>query len=377
MKEKPTSPKTTPAPDGFLLGDGSIGAAEVRRLLLEAYDAGRRILPWRGESDPYRVWVSEVMLQQTRVETVIPYYKEWVERFPDIDSLAAAGEEEVLRLWQGLGYYSRARNLLQAARVIRESYQGELPSTASGLRALPGVGEYTSGAVASIAFGEVVAAVDGNVKRVLSRLFDLPDPSLAELRELAGILVDPLRPGDFNQALMELGAMTCKPSSPDCSDCPLSGLCLASSRGTQADRPLRRSRGPVPETEAAVVVACAEVDGCLRFLLRKRPRTGLLAGMWEFPNEEFSPGENPKDIALALAQRLGLNPPPNALAAVSHVFTHLKVLYHPLLFPNQTPGSEGSGHSWLSLEEADQVPLPVAQGKILTAALERLSKIRS
>jgi A/G-specific adenine glycosylase len=378
MKEKPTPPKTrtSPGPDGSTPGSGSVGTADLRRLLLDAYDARRRDLPWRGESDPYRVWVSEVMLQQTRVETVVPYYKEWVERFPDLESLASADEEEVLRLWQGLGYYSRARNLLDAARVIRERYQGEIPSSASGLRALPGVGEYTSGAVASIAFGEVVPAVDGNVRRVLSRLFDLPDPSPAELTELAGSLVDPLRPGDFNQALMELGAVTCKPTSPDCSSCPLSGRCLARRRGTQADRPLRKSRRPIPKTQAVVVVASAEVDGALRFLFRKRPPQGLLAGMWEFPNETLFVGESPEDAALGLAQRLGLTPPSIGLKSVAHVFSHLRVLYHPFLFSDQSAIGGGSQESWLSLEEADGVPLPVAQGKILAAALKSLSEIR-
>ncbi|MGW8265710.1 MAG: A/G-specific adenine glycosylase, partial [Longimicrobiales bacterium] len=144
---------------------------EIRRRLLQSYDAERRDLPWRGDSNPYRVWVSEVMLQQTRVETVIPYYKEWMKRFPDLEALASAQEEEVLRVWQGLGYYSRARNLHQAARIVKEGLGGRLPPSSSALRALPGVGEYTAGAVASIAFGEVVPAVDGNVRRVLCRLF--------------------------------------------------------------------------------------------------------------------------------------------------------------------------------------------------------------
>ena len=357
--------------------EASTRAPEVRRRLLGFYDAERRDLPWRGEEDPYRVWVSEIMLQQTRVETVIPYYKEWMERFPDLESLALAEEDEVLRMWQGLGYYSRARNLLGAARLVRETYRGEIPSSASGLRALPGVGEYTAGAVASIAYGEVVPAVDGNVRRVFSRLFDLPEPSAADLRLLAQALVDPVRPGDFNQALMELGAVTCTPGSPDCPSCPLVGLCLARSRGTQGERPLGKNRKPTPESEMVVVVPVAGEDGTHRFLLRKRPPTGLLAGMWEFPSADLSNGVRPIDAALALALELGLGKGSIGLGAVPHVFSHLKVLYHPFLFPGEAGKGGGPTGRWLTLEEIGRVPVPVAQGKILDAALERVDAIFS
>ncbi len=259
-------------------------AATVRRLLLAAYDAGKRSLPWRGETDPYRIWVSEVMLQQTRVETVIPYYGRWLERFPDIATLAAAEEDEVLRVWQGLGYYSRARRLHEGARVVRERHGGFLPSSSEELRNLPGVGHYTAGAVASIAFGEAVPAVDGNVRRVLSRLFDLPNPSSIQLRRLSATLVDPKRPGDFNQALMELGATVCKPKSPKCGICPVDEECRARVAGTVEDRPSRKPKKLAPEVDVAVAVAVVrDESGELQFLLRKRPVSGLLAGMWEFP----------------------------------------------------------------------------------------------
>ena len=215
--------------------NGTDFAAEIRRRLLSAYDVGKRDLPWRGEEDPYRIWVSEVMLQQTRVETVVPYYRAWMDRFPTVEALAEADEDEVLRAWQGFGYYSRARRLREGARVVRERFGGCLPRSSLELRDLPGVGEYTAGAVASIAFGEVVPAVDGNVKRVLARLFDVPTPSPAELRALAADLVDPKRPGDFNQALMELGATVCTPRAPLCGECPLDSICLALERGTVND----------------------------------------------------------------------------------------------------------------------------------------------
>ena len=372
----------------------SEGHAEtVRRLLLTAYDAGNRSLPWRGESDPYRIWVSEIMLQQTRVETVVPYYERWLESFPDIDSLAMAEEDDVLRVWQGLGYYSRARRLHQGARLVRERYGGALPRNSEELRKLPGVGEYTSGALASIAFGEAVPAVDGNVKRVLSRLFDLPSPSPGEFRLLATELVDRERPGDFNQALMELGALVCVPRSPRCDECPLGPVCLAQERGTVDERPARRPKRPVPEKDEVVLVAVARAsDGGLRLLLRKRPSTGLLAGMWEFPGVEAAGAffdaatDLAKDLGLSLTSvpaspRSHLTP----MGVVTHVFSHLKVRYRPFLLRSSFPPSlitfsvsgpdspedtDSVGTRWTSEEQLKQIPLPVAQQKMCGMALK-------
>ena len=236
---------------------GSIPA--FRRALLDHFDGTRRALPWRSERTPYRVMVSEFMLQQTRVEAVIPYYERWLRRFPGWEALADAGEDEVLRAWTGLGYYRRARNLHRAARIVRERYGGELPEDSEALKRLPGVGEYTAGAVASIAFGRAVPAVDGNVKRVLCRLFDLEAPTAARLREKAAALVDPGRPGDFNEALMELGATVCTPRSPGCGGCPVRGWCRARAAGTVAERPARRPRGKVPRVEHVAVVVVGGV----------------------------------------------------------------------------------------------------------------------
>ncbi|MGH7483262.1 MAG: A/G-specific adenine glycosylase, partial [Longimicrobiales bacterium] len=176
-------------------------ATSIRRPLLAWFDASRRVLPWRRDADPYRVWVSEVMLQQTRADVVIPYYERWLARFGDVRALAAADQADVLRHWEGLGYYARARNLHGAARIVRDRHGGEIPSDPGTLKELPGIGAYTAGAIASIAFGRRVPAVDGNVRRVLARLADLPAPSAVELERQARALVDPDRPGDFNQAL--------------------------------------------------------------------------------------------------------------------------------------------------------------------------------
>jgi len=353
-------------------------AVTVRRLLLAAYDAGKRDLPWRGETDPYRIWVSEVMLQQTRVETVIPYYGRWLERFPDIETLAAAEEDEVLRVWQGLGYYSRARRLHEGARVVRERHGGSVPGSSEELRDLPGVGHYTAGAVASIAFGEAAPAVDGNVRRVLSRLFDLPDPSPIQLRRLSATLVDPKRPGDFNQALMELGALVCVPRSPRCGECPLRSVCLALKEGTVGERPALKSKKRLREVDVVVVVAVAvarDDSGEIQFLLRKRPDTGLLAGMWEFPGVAME--EAPAlESARRLATDLGLEVRNDSveMEMITHLFSHLKVRYRPFLFVVEGWGGqlvEPAGNRWVLEMDLDEVPLSVAQGKILQGAMER------
>ena len=231
--------------------------AALRHRLLVWYDEHRRDLPWRDDPgpsrpDPYRVWVSEAMLQQTRVRTVIPYFERWMERFPTLDALARADREDVLRAWAGLGYYARARSLHRAARIVRDQYGGTLPDTAPALRELPGIGDYTAGAIASIAFGRREPAVDANARRVLARLLDLPSPTDGEIRGRAAALVPARRPGAFNQALMDLGATLCAPRAPACPACPLGRLCRSHARGTQYRRPGGRTKGgtsarrPVP-----------------------------------------------------------------------------------------------------------------------------------
>lgn len=359
-----------------------------RHALLDHYDRTRRALPWRSDRTPYRVMVSEFMLQQTRVETVIPYYERWLRRFPGWEAMADAGEDEVLRAWTGLGYYRRARNLHRAARVVRERYGGELPEDPEALRRLPGVGEYTSGAVASIAFGRAVPAVDGNVKRVLCRLFDLEAPTAARLREEAAALVDPDRPGDFNEAMMELGATVCTPRAPGCGDCPVRGWCRARVAGTVTERPARRPRRKVPRVEYVAVVVVGG-DG---ILLRKRPDSGLLAGMWEFPSAELAGDEKPRHDGIATAaarqlEDLGVPARPTTpLHPVRHAFTHLHATYHPVIClrhptpPRHAPGGSGpsraphaSNHAWVPLADLDHFALPVAQQKIAAQLRDRLA----
>ena len=357
----------------------AIDAEVLRRSLLDFFDTRARDLPWRRTDDPYAVWVSEVMLQQTRVETVLPYYEEWLQRFPDVDALADAEADEVLKAWEGLGYYRRARFLHRAAAVVRERHAGRLPDSVDELRELPGVGDYTAGAVASIAFGEVVPAVDGNARRVLARLFDLPEPSPTRLRSLAGSLVDRERPGDFNQALMELGATVCTPRAPECASCPVRTQCLARVRGTVAERPAPGGRRKVRNVELGVAVL---VDAAGRVLLRRRPEEGLLGGMWECPSREVREGESPEEAARAAAE--GALGAPGRLPAstsggepldpVSHAFTHIRASYRPFLFRLPRGGEEGEGPEagvrWATRDQRASLPLPVAQRTILRAALK-------
>jgi len=349
------------------VGGGADGRrlAAIRRALLRHYDRHRRDLPWRGAADPYRVWVSEIMLQQTRADVVGPYYERWLERFPTLDALADAELDDVLHAWQGLGYYTRARNLHRAARLVRERHGGQVPREEAALRALPGVGEYTAGAIASIAYGEPRPAVDGNVRRVLARLFDLAEPSAPALRELAGRLLDRRRAGDFNQALMDLGATVCTPRSPACDACPVADWCLARARGTQAERPAPKRRAAVPSYDVGTAVLRTR-DG--RLLLVRRPEDGLLGGMWTFPGEVARDGEGVEDAAARAGsaasglRNLGRG---RRLGGVVHVFSHRREVYHVFLFAVAGEEVAAPRGVWVAREELGRYALPAAQRRIL------------
>lgn len=259
------------------------------RELLVWYDEHKRDLPWRRSRNPYHIWISEIMLQQTRVDTVIPYFTRFIEKFPTVEALATAPEEEVLKSWEGLGYYSRARNLQAAAQQVVERHQGIVPNTPEEISALKGIGPYTAGAVLSIAYGVPVPAVDGNVMRVLSRYFCLEDdiakgPTRVKMEVLAKELIPRGRASDFNQALMELGAMVCTPKSPSCLTCPVMKLCQGRINGMEMILPIKtKSKPPRPEHRLlALVEGTGEKAG--RVLIRQRPATGLLARMWELPH---------------------------------------------------------------------------------------------
>ena len=257
---------------------------KLRRAVLHWYDASRRDLPWRRDPDPYRVWVSEIMLQQTRVAAVLHHYARWIERFPTVEDLARAREQSVLALWSGLGYYHRARRLHKAAKVIVREWKGEFPCTADEWRELPGIGRYTAAAIASIAFGEAVAVVDGNVERVLDRMFGTSEDRERNWQRAAALL-NRARPGDFNQAMMELGATLCTPRAPQCLICPLNDWCQ--SRGSAAPKP------PLVRKQKQLHYALACEAGSVLLVQRSRDAKRM-AGMWELPEISV-----PKDEAMA------------------------------------------------------------------------------
>jgi A/G-specific adenine glycosylase len=314
------------------MSDPLSGQHPITRALLDGYAAHRRDLPWRRTADPYLIWVSEVMLQQTQVVTVIPYYERFIARYPTACALAAANLDDVLALWQGLGYYARARNLHAAAGRVCAEHDGLVPDDPVALRALPGVGEYMAAAILSIAFGQDVAAIDGNVVRVLCRLYDYAgDPTRAQgrrvIRGYAEALLPPGRAGDYNQAMMEHGAMTCVPRGPLCPQCPVASFCLARQRGVQEQRPVPRQRREVPHRHL-VAALCEQGDRLL--LVRRRPR-GLLGGLWELPGGETThPDGYLAALRQSLADHLGVTATvqEGELAAVDHAYTHLRTTVH-------------------------------------------------
>lgn len=360
----------------------SFETRSFRRALLDFYDAVARPLPWRDTRDPYAIWVSEVMAQQTRVETVVPYYLRWLERYPSVQALADAPLDDVLKSWEGLGYYSRARNLHRAAGVVAEAHGGAVPDSFEGLRALPGVGEYTAGAIASIAFERPVSAVDGNVRRVYARLADEPAPGAAELRGWAGRVVDPERPGDFNQALMELGATVCTPRNPECERCPVADHCQALAAGTVDERPAPKKRARVRKEVRAVGVFVRATDA--RALLRRRPAKGLLAGLWEFPSVPLGLRAGDRTVGSAvrdLASELGLTVvggAGEALDPVPHQFSHLHVIYRSRVVVVEgdavvvgDPAAPDTSMRWTPLDDPGDLALPVAQQRIAALAAAR------
>ncbi len=304
---------------------------EFARRLLAWYATNARQLPWRGQADAYAVWVSEIMLQQTRVETVLPYFERWMQRFPTLTALCAASQQEVLSAWEGLGYYSRARNLQRAAQRVAAEYGGRLPEEAGELQKLPGIGRYTAAAIASMAFGKDEAALDGNIKRVLARVFDVEQPAASpggqrRLWQLAAEHLPPGKAGDYNQALMDLGATLCTPREPACPTCPLAGLCLAYRRGVQAQRPVTAQKPPIPHYE--VTAAVIHRDG--RVLIARRPPNGLLGGLWEFPGGKQQVEESleeclKREICEELGVEVGVREP---LGVYRHAYTHFSVRLH-------------------------------------------------
>jgi len=349
--------------------------------LLAWYDANRADLPWRtSPPDPYRVWLSEIMLQQTQIETVKPYYARFTDAYPSVHDLAAAPLDDVLKLWEGLGYYSRARNLHKAAKLVADKYDGVFPSTADGLRELPGIGPYTAGAVASIAFEESVPVVDGNVIRVFSRLDDIPD-DVKQTATKNGIWDDAAqrvpdeRPGDYNQALMELGQTVCRPSSPDCGACPVQRHCEAFAAGTVDERPVKSKRAPVPHYDVAAGMVWND-NG--EVLIAQRPLDGLLGGLWEFPGGKQEPDETlPECLRRELDEELGIDVEVGErFCVVKHGFTHFKITLHAYtcaLAPGSPPPQpvEALAVAWVTLDTIDTYSFGKADRKVIAELRRR------
>jgi A/G-specific adenine glycosylase len=349
--------------------------------LLKWYRRNKRSLPWRDQPDPYAVWVSEIMLQQTRVEAVIPYFERWMRLFPTIRALAAASEQDVLNAWEGLGYYTRARNLHRAAKIVAEKFGGELPRDLDELRKLPGIGRYTLGAISSIAFSMNIPALDGNIKRVYARIFDLVEPvdsSPGEkmLWEIAEKYLPKHEAGDYNQALMDLGATICVPKNPRCLICPVMELCEARANGTQNERPVKLPKRDVPHH----IYAAGVIVQRGRVLLAKRPSLGLLGGMWEFPNGRVD--QNPL-AGLAETLQTGYNIRLRAsrrsiqrmeqLGVVHHGYSHFSVEVHVYLCELETLPHAARNLKWVWIKDLEEYPMGKIDRQIARIIQERSS----
>jgi len=331
--------------------------------LLAWYENNARDLPWRTTRDPYLIWVSEIMLQQTRVETVLPYYKRWIKTFPTLESLAEASEDQVLSLWEGLGYYSRARNLHLASKIILEKYGGILPGDSKSLKMLPGIGRYTAGAVASIAFDENTPIIDGNIRRLFTRFFNISTPLQTSetenhLWELAREYLLQGMAGEFNQALMELGALICLPKNPTCEKCPLDMDCLANQLNLQGSRPVRKVKAPLPHLQ---VTAAVFQEGNAVFLA-KRPPDGLLGGLWEFPGGKQEKNESlPQTLRREIQEELHV---PiivgEPIGVFNHAYTHYKVTLHAFFCKLNSHDFQLSFHTeftWAPLDNLPKFPM--------------------
>jgi A/G-specific adenine glycosylase len=343
----------------------------IQKSLLDWYQREKRDLPWRNTKEPYHILVSEIMLQQTQVKTVIPYYRRWLKSFPTTEALAQAGEPEVLKHWEGLGYYSRARNLHRSAILMVKEFNGDVPNRWDEILKLPGVGRYTAGAVLSIAYSHNVPVLDGNVKRVLSRLFCLKENGASSASEnrlwaIAEKLVPSRLPGDFNQALMELGATVCLPQNPLCLLCPLNSACRAKQDNVQDKFPPAK----VKAISKKIEVSAAVIHRNGKTYIQQRPQKGLMGGLWEFPGGKIEKGESPEDcLSREIAEELGVQINiKEKILTIKHSYTQFRVTLHVFtctLQPGRIRATCCEQWKWVSLQDIDQYPFPAANVKIL------------
>ncbi len=338
------------------------------RIVAWQRDHGRHDLPWQNTRDPYRIWLSEIMLQQTQVSTVIPYYERFLARFPDLAALAAAEQDEVMPYWAGLGYYARARNLHRCAQEIVRDWEGRFPPDAAGIATLPGIGRSTAAAIAAFAYGETSPIMDGNVKRVFTRHFGIAgDPAKRDVETRLWALAEqevPTRGQDmasYTQGLMDLGATLCTRGKPDCPRCPVQATCVARIEGRQAELPTPKARKATPERGTGMLVLRS--DG--RILLQQRPSPGIWGGLWSLP--EFDPAQGIEAACAALGAR-----PEGVyeLAAFAHTFTHFRLHVRPWYVPlAQAPAAAGASHRWIAETELAGVALPAPVRKLLDGLL--------
>jgi A/G-specific adenine glycosylase len=345
----------------------------LAKKVMRWFEAHARDLPWRRRRSPYRVWLSEMMLQQTQVETAIPYFKRFVARFPSVKALSDASLDEVLKLWEGLGYYARARNLHRAAQRVSREMNGRFPQTVEGLMQLPGVGRYSAGAIASLAFGVDAPVLDGNVIRVLCRVFAIKhDPREPKTREQLWSLAESLLPGghaaQFNEGLMELGATVCTPRAPRCERCPIASLCDARRLGLQEELPVKRARKTTPHYD--VTAALIRRNG--RVLIAQRPPDGMLGGLWEFPGGKREGGESlAACLRRELLEELNIDVEVGRqITIIKHAFTHFRITLYAFecrLISGKPQALGVSGFKWVRLSELDRYAFATTDRKIIAA----------
>jgi A/G-specific adenine glycosylase len=343
----------------------------TRKHLIDWYEANQRQLPWRKTDDPYRIWVSEVMLQQTQVKTVISYYIAFIKKFPNIKCLARADQQSVLKIWEGLGYYARARNLHQAARQVVEEHNGSIPDNWKQFKALPGVGDYIAAAVLSIAFHQPFPVVDGNVKRVLARLFakDTPVNGSGAHKAyyiIAEKLLDSGQAGVFNQALMELGALICRPQISECGRCPLQSVCRVYADESVAEYPKRIKKKPVPEHH--IVVGVVYKNG--RMLITRRKSEGLLGGLWEFPGGKVKEDETAEQACIReIKEETNLDVKVDSyITRVRHAYTHFKIVmdvFRCQYVSGRVKLNSPVDFKWVTFKQIEQYPFPKANHKFI------------
>jgi len=357
-----------------------VSAFELSNILLDWYRQNARSLPWRISKDAYAIWVAEIMLQQTRVDTVLRYYPVWMLKFPNIATLAEAGLDQVLKTWEGLGYYSRARNLYRAAKQVVEEMNGELPKEVKQLRRLPGIGRYTAAAIASIAFGLDEPTLDGNIRRVLARVFDVGLPARSSegeklLWNLAREHLPADYAGDYNQAMMDLGAMICTPGTPDCQKCPLNQICHTHATGNETARPVLQRKPAIPHLTVTAAVICK--GNCV--LIAQRPLNGLLGGMWEFPGGKVEQGEELEScLKREIREELGITiDVANQLGTYKHAYTHFRVTLYAFECSLHNGSIPHPFHAidfrWVKLNELDHFPMGKIDRLISKELIQRVN----